>query len=481
MREFNRLVSLIKDYNEEEIENIIKAYEFASNAHSEQKRESGEPYIVHPLNVCINLTRFHADGATLVAGMLHDVVEDTKYTISDIEEEFGEEVSKLVLGVTKINNIHFSSLDEARDANIRRIITSLNNDVRIIIIKLCDRLHNMQTLSFKRQEKQQKSALETLSIYVPLAYFIGAYRLKCELEDICLSYLKPEIYNDLLRKTNKIRKDYIKCINETESKIAEVLSNNNIKFEMRARILNVYKIYKKIKKGYKINDIHDLVNLKLMVKDEETCYQVLRLVHKLFTPINNKFKDYIAVPKTNMYRSLHTTVFGPDERIIQIQIKTFEMDTINTYGVAGYWEIYREKGSFKMQNELINHYQFISTIKDLDKSIKDDRGFVEKIQEEIFSNTIHVYTANGDIIELPENSTPIDFAYKIHTDMGNHLHRCFVNGEEVKLNYILQNKDRIIVIVKDSAHPKKIWMNIAVTNLARRRIKEYLKISNLSI
>ena len=218
-----------------------------------------------------------------------------------------------------------------------------------------------------------------------------------------------------------------------------------------------------------------------MVNNEEECYRVLGLVHKLFSPLNNKFKDYIAVPKTNMYRSIHTTVFGPDEHLIQIQIKTFEMDGINTYGLASYWSKYKELGSAKMQEELLKNYQFISTIKDLDKNIKNDRGFVEKIKEEIFSNTIHVYTANGDIIELPENSTPIDFAYKIHTNMGNHLYKCFVNGEEVKINYRLQNKDRIIIIVKDTAHPDKKWATYVATNLAKRKIREYFKINRLNI
>lgn len=475
MKEFNELIKLIKNYNEEETERIIKAYEFANKAHKEQKRESGEPYIIHPLNVCINLTRFHADGATLIAGMLHDVVEDTKYTLKDIEEEFGTEVAKLVLGVTKINNLHFSSLDEARDANIRRIITSLNDDVRIIIIKLCDRLHNMKTLSFKKKEKQQKSALETLSIYVPLAYFIGAYRLKCELEDICLSYLKPEVYEDLVNKTDKIRKNYTKCISETENKIAEVLSQNKINYEMRTKIINVYNIYRKMKKGYKLYEIHDLVNLKVIVDSEEECYRVLGLVHKNFKPMNYKFKDYIAVPKTNMYRSLHTTVFGPDERIIQIQIRTKEMDNINTYGLASYWNKYKGLGSEKMQKELQSNYQFMSTITNLNDTIKDDRAFIEKIKDEIFSNNIYVYTANGDIVELPINSTPIDFAYKIHTNIGNHLSKCFVNGDEVSLDYKLQNKDRIIVIVKEDAIPDKKWVNIVATTMAKRKIREFFK------
>ena len=475
MQEFNELIDLIKEYNDEEVERLIKAYEFASAAHNNQTRESGEPYIIHPINVCINLAKFHADGATLVAGMLHDVVEDTVYDIKDIEKEFGSEVAKLVLGVTKINNIHFSSLDEARDANIRRVITSLNEDVRIIIIKLCDRLHNMRTLKFKAQNKQQRSALETLSIYVPLAYFIGAFRLKCELEDICLSYLKPEVYHDLVNKSEKILKSYRTCISETEETLANALKEKNINFEMRTKIINVYNIYKKMKKGYKINDIHDLVNLKITVDSEDECYKVLGLVHKSFKPMNYKFKDYIAVPKTNMYRSLHTTVFGPDEHIIQVQIRTKEMDNINTYGLASYWNKYKGLGSEKMQEELVNNYQFISTITNLNDTIKNDKAFIEKIKDEIFSNNIYVYTANGDIIELPVNSTPIDFAYKIHTNIGNHLSKCFVNGDEVSLDYKLQNKDRIIVIVKEDSEPDKKWVNIVATTMAKRKIREFFK------
>ena len=475
MDDFNILLDELKKYNKEEIDNVVKAYNFARKAHEHQKRESGEPYIIHPVNVCINLAKFHADGATLVAGMLHDVVEDTKYSIYDIESEFGEEVAQLVLGVTKISNIHFSSLDQARDANIRRIIISLNEDVRIIIIKLCDRLHNMRTLKYKEEKKQQRSAIETLSIFVPLAYFIGAFRLKCELEDICLSYLKPDIYNDLLEKSNVIRKEYIKCIDETEKKLHDVLTKNNIKFDMRARVINVYNIYKKIKKGYKLSEIHDLVNLKVIIDKEEDCYKVLGLVHKCYAPMNYKFKDYIAVPKTNMYRSLHTTVFGPDEHIIQIQIKTYDMDNINTYGLASYWNKYRSDGAKKMQNELINKYQFISTITSMNDIIEDDKDFILKIKNEIFSNNIYVYTASGDIIELPNGSTPIDFAYKVHSDIGNHLYKCFVNGDEVSLKYKLKNKDRIMVITKESCTPNKKWINFVVTTMAKRKIKDYFK------
>ena len=475
MKEFDELISIIKNYNEEEIENVIKSYEFAKKAHEGQFRESNEPYIIHPVNVVKNLAKFHADGATLVAGMLHDVVEDTKYTIDDIKKEFGSDVAKLVLGVTKINNIHFSSLNEARDANIRRIITSLNEDVRIIIIKLCDRLHNMRTLKYKKEEKQQRSAIETLSIYVPLAYFIGAFRLKCELEDICLSYLKPDIYKELTKEYENIRKEYIKCIDETEKKISEKLIENNIKYDIRTRIINVYNIYRKMNKGYKINEIHDLVNIKVILDNEDDCYKVLGLVHKCYTPINNKFKDFIAVPKTNMYRSLHTTIFGADDKIIQVQIKTKDMDNINTYGLASYWNKYHGLGAKRMQEELLNNYQFLSTINTLDGEFSDDKSFVEKIKNEIFSNNIYVYTPKGNIIELPFESTPIDYAYKIHSNMGNHLFKCFVNGEEVPFDYTLKNKDRVVLIVKEKSHPYKKWLNIAKTTYAKKKIKDYFK------
>lgn len=243
MADYDTLIDIIQNYNPEEVEKVKKAYEFANVAHKNQKRDSGEPYIIHPVNVCINLARFHADGNTLVAGMLHDVVEDTKYDINYIEKEFGSEVASLVLGVTNINNLHFSSLDEARDANIRKIITSLKTDVRIIIIKLCDRLHNMRTLKYKSEEKQLRSAIETLNIYVPLAYLIGAFRLKCELEDICLSYINPKEYKRLLKESKNIKISYEKCIKLTENKISNILKENNIDYEIRTRLINIYNIY----------------------------------------------------------------------------------------------------------------------------------------------------------------------------------------------------------------------------------------------
>lgn len=470
-----KLLDEIRLYNPDEIENVKKAYELAKEAHKDQKRESGEPYIIHPLNVCMNLTKFSADGASLVAGMLHDVVEDTDYTLEDIEKEFGSDAAHLVDGVTKISNLHFNTKDDATNANIRRLINSLNDDVRIIIIKLCDRLHNMQTLEFKAPEKRIRSAEETLNIFVPIAYFIGAFRLKCELEDICFSYLDKETFDSLSKKTEEVTEDYKDCIKIADKEVHEMLAKNNINFESRCKVLSVYQLFKKLHKGNKINSIHDLVNYKIIVDTEENCYRVLGLIHKLYTPMNDKFKDYIACPKTNMYRSIHTTVFGPANHILQFQIKTKEMDEINTLGLAAYWKQLQGEGKGKMQHELILNYQFFSTLQDLNTVELTDKDYIERVKNEIFTNNIYVYTLSGEIFELPSGSTIIDFAYKLHTDVGNHLYKAFINGKEVKLTQELNNKDRVFLLQKEDAKPNKTWLNHVVTLNAKRKIKDALK------
>ena len=469
------VIKEIKKYNPEEEKLVRKAYEVAAKAHAHQTRESGEPYIIHPLNVCMNLTKFKADGASLCAGLLHDVVEDTDYTLENIKEMFNEDIAFLVDGVTKISNLHYNTKDEATNANIRRLINSLNDDVRIIIIKLCDRLHNMRTLEFKAPEKRIRSANETLNIFVPLAYFIGAFKLKCELEDICLSYLDNEAYNTLKEKVEYIDKDYENCIKLATEEVTNTLKENGIKFTFRTKILNVYHLYQKLNKGYKLNDIHDLVNFKLILDDKEDPYRVLGLIHKLYTPMNNKFKDYIACPKTNMYRSLHTTVFGPDNHLLQFQIKTTSMDDINTIGLAAYWKYFKEEGKTKMQHELKLNYQFFNTLRDLNDGIDSDKDFIDRVKQEIFSNNIYVYTLRGDVIELPNGATVIDFAYKIHTDIGNHLYKAYINGKEVKITHKLSNKDRIMLLQKDTVKPNITWLDHVVTSSAKRKIKDALK------
>ncbi len=469
------VLEVINKYNPEEIDRVKKAYKMAERAHRNQKRESGEPYIIHPIHVCMNLAQLYADGDSLCAGLLHDVVEDTDVTLEEIKKEFGPSVAKLVDGVTKISNLHYNTKDEATNANIRRLINSLNEDVRIIIIKLCDRLHNIRTLEYKAPEKRIRNAHETLNIFAPLAYFIGLFRLKCELEDVCLSYIDEESYQSIKSQEKDIFKDYDECLKKTTEEVKKVLDEKGIKFTYRIKILNVYQIYKKLNKGYKFSDIHDLVNFKMILNDEDECYRVLGIIHKLYTPMNNKFKDYIAVPKTNKYKSLHTTVFAPDNHLLQFQLKTKDMDDINTYGLTAYWRNLRGEGKAKMESELKLNYPFFNTLRELNSVIDNDKDFVERVKQEIFTNNIYVYSLSGEIIELPYGSTVIDFAYKLHTELGNHLYKAFINGKEVKLTTQLNNKDRILILQNEKAHPLKRWLEHVETLNAKRRIRDYFK------
>lgn len=471
---FEKVIDKIAKYNKEEVEKVKKAYLLADKLHKEQKRESGEPYVIHPLNVCNILADMHADGDTLCAGLLHDVVEDTEETLEQLETEFNASVAKLVSGVTKINNLHFNSNIEATDANLRRIITSIETDVRIIIIKLADRLHNMRTLQYKREEKQISNAKETLEIYVPIAYYLGAYRMKCELEDLCMKYLYKDEYQNINNMVSKIKEDYKECYEILNKDVTALLKKHKIKFKSRLRVINTYTILKKLNKKYDLTNIHDLVNYKIIVKNKSDCYKVLGLIHSLYTPIHNKFKDYIAVPKTNMYQSLHTTVFGPSEKLIQIQIRTEKMDYLDVYGITAYWREYLGLGPQKMQADLKDKFQFFKSLDFLNTIIENNEEYLTKIKTEVFTNNIYVYTSIGEVVELPLGSTAIDFAYKIHSEIGNSIEKVIINGTSSKLNTVLKNKDRIRIITTDSITVQDTWLNYVKTTYAKRKIKETL-------
>ena len=335
------LIKNVKLYDDARINDVIKAYEYASEHHLGQYRQSGEPYINHPLNVAYILSEMHADVDTICAGLLHDTLEDTTATKEDIAENFNKTVANLVEGVTKISKLNFSSKEDQNVANTRKIITGITEDVRIIIIKLADRLHNMRTLQFKSEFKQKENAMETMDIFVPLAYYIGAYRIKSELEDLSLQYLYPDKYKRIEEVKFKIEDDSQRCLQEMLQTINEIMSNNNIPHEIKVRTKNIYGIYKRLEAGHKIADIHDLLSLKIMVDSIANSYQTLGLIHSKYHPINDKFKDYIYNPKTNMYQSLHTTVFGSDDRLVQTQIRTFDMDKIASFGLTAYWDINR--------------------------------------------------------------------------------------------------------------------------------------------
>ncbi len=468
------LIDKLNEYNSEEVEVIKKAYEYAKKLHDGQYRQSGEPYINHPLNVAYILADMHADRDTICAGLLHDVLEDTEITKEDIAHDFNQNVANLVDGVTKLSKMNFSSKQDQNLANTRKIITGITEDVRIIIIKLADRLHNMRTLQFKSEFKQKENALETMEIFVPLAYYIGAYRIKSELEDLSLRYLKPDMYKKIEERKLKIEEDSNSCLQEMLLKIQVMLNDKNIPNEIKVRTKNIYGIYKRLSEGQKLADIHDLLALKIMVDEVANCYYALGMIHEEYHPINNKFKDYICNPKTNMYRSLHTTVFGPDDRLVQTQIRTFEMDKVASFGLTAYWDV--EKGNARdvMQEDLKSKFQFFKSLTEINSMFGDNQQFVNQVKCELFSDKVYVYTTSGETIELPKGATPIDFAYKIHTDIGNTMVGVFVNEEYVPIDYVLKNKDRVRIVTDDLSYgPREDWIEKAQTSHAKRKIKEF--------
>ena len=468
------LIDKLNEYNSEEVEVIKKAYDYAKKLHEGQYRQSGEPYINHPLNVAYILADMHADRDTICAGLLHDVLEDTEITKEDIAHDFNQNVANLVDGVTKLSKMNFSSKQDQNLANTRKIITGITEDVRIIIIKLADRLHNMRTLQFKSEFKQKENALETMEIFVPLAYYIGAYRIKSELEDLSLRYLKSDMYKKIEERKLKIEQDSKSCLQEMLLKIQAMLNDKNIPNEIKVRTKNIYGIYKRLSEGQKLADIHDLLALKIMVDEVANCYFTLGMIHEKYHPINNKFKDYICNPKTNMYRSLHTTVFGPDDRLVQTQIRTFAMDKVASFGLTAYWDV--EKGNARdvMQEDLKSKFQFFKSLTEINSMFGDNQQFVNQVKCELFSDKVYVYTTSGETIELPKGATPIDFAYKIHTDIGNTMVGVFVNDEYVPIDYVLKNKDRVRIVTDDLSYgPREDWIEKAQTSHARRKIREF--------
>ena len=468
------LLYKLKSYNPDEISIVKKAYEYADTLHQNQYRQSGEPYITHPLNVAYILADMHADRNTICAGLLHDTLEDTSITKEDISHDFSQDIANLVDGVTKLAKMNFSTKQEQNYANTRKIITGITDDVRIIIIKLADRLHNMRTLEFKNEFKQKENSIETMEIFIPLAYLIGAYRIKSELEDISLKYLKPDMYKSIEERQEKLEESSKSCLKDMLYNIKMILNDNNIPNEIKLRTKNIYGIYKRLNEGQKLSDIHDLLALKIMVDSISSCYLSLGLIHKLYHPINDKFKDYVCNPKTNMYQSLHTTVFGTEDKLVQTQIRTFDMDKIASFGLTAYWD--NEKGNARniMQKDLKEKYQFFKSLVELNSIFGDNQQFVTQVKNELFADKVYVYSTKGDIIELPKGSTTIDFAYKIHTDVGNTMIGAFVNDEYVPVDYVLKNKDRVRIVTDELSYGPRIdWIDKTQTSLAKRKIKEF--------
>lgn len=451
------LINHIRTYNACEEQHVRKAYEFAAKVHENQIRQSGAPYISHPLAVAYLLSNRYADKNTICAGLLHDVIEDSKGKITkeDIEREFNPEVALLVDGVTKLSKMNFSTKQDEICANTRKIIESIMVDIRIIIIKINDRLHNMRTLQFKSLDKQKENAAETMELYAPLAYFIGDYRTKSELEDLSFKYLKPAVYEKIEKIRDKIEQENIKYLEDMAKNITKLLKANGIECEIKIRVKNIYGIYKRLQEKNDLNDIHDLFSLKIITNDIDKCYLALRHIHNIYKPINNKFKDYICNPKQNLYQSLHTTVFGRNKKLIQIQIRTLEMDKIASFGLTAYWEEQKGLARDLMQKDLREKFQFYKTLSDISSMFSDNQEFIKQAKKELLSEKIYVYTPSGDIIQLPKGATLLEAAYKIKAELGHTMIYGFVNNKKQDCNYVLNNKDIIFIVTDPQKHDNK--------------------------
>ena len=469
------LIEQVKTYNnnEEDLKLIKSAYDYAYKKHFGQKRISGDDYITHPLNVAWILTEINADAYAISAALLHDTIEDSDSTKEDIEAHFGSTIALLVDGVTKINKIKFSSETEQIAANQRKILVGLSEDVRVIIIKLADRLHNMRTLYVMSEEKQKRKAKETLEILTPIAHRIGIYKIKSELEDLSLRYLKPDAYYDVVEKLNIKKTARDEAVNKMMSEVSELLTSHNIVHEIKGRSKSIYSIYQKLNKGKKFDDIYDILALRVFVNTEQECYLALGLIHSKYKPVPKRFKDYIAMPKTNLYQSLHTTVFGIDGELFEIQIRTYEMDKIAEYGIASHWS-YKENKDGSIKDVMDQKLQLFRSIIELNDETTSNIDFVDSIKKDVLTNdVIYVYTPKGDVIELPEKSTPVDFAYKVHSEVGDTMVGAIVNDNIVPLNYELKTGDIIKINTNKSSKPSKDWLNFVITSQARNRIKSY--------
>ena len=457
---------------------VNKAFNLAFEAHKEQKRDSGEPYIIHPIEVATILAELGMDTSTIVAGLLHDVIEDTEYTYDDIKKIFGEEVANLVSGVTKITKMEYKSKEEQQADNFRKMLLAMADDIRVIIIKLADRLHNMRTLKYRKKEKQKKTAMETLDIYAPLAHRLGISKIKWELEDLSFRYIHEEEYYDLVKQVAEKRAEreiYIKnIIEEMYNKLEEA----GIDSDIDGRPKHFFSIYKKmVNKNKSIEQIFDLTAIRVLVNTVKDCYEVLGIVHTIYKPIPGRFKDYIAMPKPNMYQSLHTTVIGPQGKTFEIQIRTFEMHRTAEYGIAAHWK-YKEgdNNSETKEKNFESKLVWLRDMLEFQKETADAEEFIEGFKIDLFTDEIFLFTPKGVVIDLPNGATPIDFAYRIHTDIGNKCVGAKVNGKIVSLDYKLKTGEIVEVLTSNNAKGPNIdWLNIAKSNQAKSKIRSWFK------
>jgi len=479
MKSKKEFLKEISNYKNHDLELIGRAFDKAKALHDGQLRKSGEPYLIHPIAVCEILAKYGMDDATLVSGLLHDAVEDTSYTKEQLTEDFGGEVALLVDGVTKLGNLKFDSKEEAQVENLRKMFLAMSKDIRVLIIKLADRLHNMRTIEYMSPEKIVEKSRETLDIYAPLASRLGIYQIKFELENIAFKYLHPEEYEELEREVTEKKKQRESIIEDVTRDITKALDSIGMHYEIQGRSKHLYSIYKKMTLQHKqLDEIFDLTAIRVLVDSVRDCYAVLGQVHTMWTPIPGRFKDYIAMPKPNMYQSLHTTVLGNNGDPFEIQIRTFEMHKVAEYGIAAHWKYKEGNVSGKEDTEELK-LAWVRQSLEWQQDMKDPKEFMENLKMDLFSSQVFVFTPRGKVIDLPAGATPLDFAFKIHTDVGIKCVGAKVNGKMVTIDHKLNNGDIVEIVTSQNASgPSVDWLKIARSSSARNKIRQFLKRQN---
>ena len=474
MIRLNDITTRLLKYNPKaDISLVEKAYVYSAKVHQGQVRLSGVPYLSHPLEVAYILTEMKMDVVSIVAGLLHDTIEDTDAELTEIERLFGKETANIVDGVTKISKIQFSSTEERQAENIRKMILAMTTDIRVIMVKLSDRLHNMRTLGFHTPEKRTRIAKETLDIYAPLAGRMGIYWLKSNLEDLCLYYLEPEIYKKINTGIAERRGAREKFIEEVRELIGQKVNEAGIEATIKGRHKHFFSIYQKMKdQNLSVDQVYDVVAFRVIVNTLKECYEVLGLIHSTWKPIPGRFKDYISLPKANMYQSLHTSVIGPDAHRMEVQIRTWEMDKVAEEGIAAHWK-YKEgiKGGGTDQKQ----FAWLRQLLEWQKNLHDPKEFMEMVQMDLFPDEVYVFTPKGEVREFPKGATPIDFAYSIHSEVGEKCSGAKANGRMVPLRYLLKNGDIIEIITSNRQHPRKDWLDFVKTTKAKSRIRQWIK------
>ncbi|HIS17489.1 MAG TPA: bifunctional (p)ppGpp synthetase/guanosine-3',5'-bis(diphosphate) 3'-pyrophosphohydrolase [Candidatus Coprovivens excrementavium] len=467
---YEKVKKIIK--KNEELDVINRAYAFALEKHGEKKRLNGDPYISHPLEVAYILTDLNVDYVTIACALLHETINHTDATIEEIREEFGDEIANIVSSISKINKLELSDDKDSSAQYLRKVLVGLSEDVRVLFIKLADRLHNMRTLYALPVEVQKQKANETTAVLIPIAHRLGINSIKSELEDWCLRYTKPDVYNDILERLDASREELNELLNEMKQSISDILTENGISFKIKGRVKSVHSLYNKMDNGKRFNDIYDILALRVFVDTVQDCYLTIGLIHSKYRPMPRRFKDYIANPKENMYQSLHTTIFGVEGHLFEVQVRTYEMDEIAEKGIASHWS-YKEKGSVKIQSMMEHKLEMFRNIIDANSNVESDNEFASNLNDELLSDLIYCYTPKGDVLELPKGATPIDFAYRIHSGVGDRTIGAIVNDQIVPLDHELEDGDIVKINTGKEANPNKDWLNFVKTSQAKNKIKSF--------